>query len=144
MIVQIDKANDAKIYGNKAKGLYDLTQLGLPVPEGFAIPFSTRKNEIAAYVKRNCSAKKIYAVRSSSNAEDSENHSFAGLFDTFIGVGRKDLLKMVDSVKKMKGNKRILEFCKKMKKKVSEIQIAIIVQELISSEKSGVCFTKNP
>jgi pyruvate,water dikinase len=127
MITNLSNAKDATIYGNKAKGLYDLIKIGLKVPEGFAISFDSNSSEIKSFVKNKCSNKKLYVVRSSSSAEDSNNQSFAGLFDTFVG-----------------DNQRIKEFCKKINKPISSIKVGVVVQELISSDISGVCFTKEP
>ena len=144
MITSLKYSNEPSIYGNKALGLHNLMKLKLLVPSGFVISSGTDKKEIECYVNKNCSDKKMYVVRSSSNAEDSDNHSFAGLFDTIVGVKKHKLMDAIEEVMHMKNNLRIKEFCKKIKKKVSEIKVAVIIQEIVPSEISGVCFTKNP
>jgi len=144
MIADLKEANDVILFGNKAKGLCDIIHAGLKVPYGFAIPSGTSTKEITNYVKKHCSDSKVYVVRSSSNAEDSDNNSFAGLFTTHVGVLRKDLMDKILDVMLMKNNERVKEFCKKVGRDVSTIKVAVVVQEIIYSEAAGVCFTKNP
>ena len=38
-----------------------------------------------------------YAIRSSSNLEDGDKNSFAGQFDTYLNVGKKDIESKVNS-----------------------------------------------
>lgn len=71
---------------------------------------------------------KFYAVRSSCDVEDSSESSYAGCFKTFLNVRKKDLEASVTQVFESFG-----EYVGK-----------VIIQEMVSSEISGVIFTANP
>jgi len=144
MILDLKNANNEKIVGNKAKGLYELLKLGLNVPNGFVIKYGTSKSEIKSFINKKCLNKSIYVVRSSSNFEDSNNYSFAGLFDTYIGVSKENLFEKILDVMYMKNNNKLDDFCKKIGKKRDDIKVAVIVQKILPSEISGICFTKHP
>lgn len=144
MIINLKKANNVENVGNKAKGLYDLIKLGLNVPNGFVIKAEANLEEIRKYIKKNCDKNKLYVVRSSSNFEDSTNHSFAGLFDTYIGIKKNELVENILNVMYMNNNQRLNDFCKKMNINKNKIKVCVIVQEILPSEISGICFTKHP
>jgi len=144
MIVSLTKAEDVSLVGNKAFSLFNLMKGGFDVPSGFVISPSEAENEIKEYIEKCCDENKVYAVRSSSNLEDTKNYSYAGLFETFLGVKKKDLLEKIERVRDVSKDRKLLEFCKVSKKSLSDIQIAVIVQEMIDAEVAGVCFTKNP
>lgn len=145
MIIKLEDATNPKIVGNKASSLSALMNLGLRVPSGFVVSFDEKnKSEVAKFIGKACDEKMLYAVRSSSKLEDSSEHSYAGLFDTFLGVQKRDLLKKIYRVMDTSKNKKIKEFCKRIDKKITDIKVSVIVQKLIDAEVSGICFTKNP
>lgn len=144
MILDLKNASNVNIVGNKAKGLYDLINLGLNVPKGFVIKSGTSVKEIKSFIAKKCSDKSVYVVRSSSNFEDSNNYSFAGLFDTYVGVSKKKLFEKILDVMYMRNNNKLDDFCKKIGRDKSDIKVAIIVQKILPSEISGICFTKHP
>lgn len=83
------------------------------------------------------------ALRSSMIAEDNADSSFAGLFDTLLDVNsdnwQSSLLKIYASVK----SDRVTEYIERKNLKV-DLQMAVVAQELIEVEKSGVIFTRSP
>lgn len=85
------------------------------------------------------------AVRSSATAEDLPGLSFAGQQETFLNViGDQALL---DAVKKCWAglwSARAIGY--RVRNKISHLDaaLAVVVQEMISSEASGVMFTANP
>jgi pyruvate,water dikinase len=90
-----------------------------------------------------------FAVRSSANIEDGNIFSFAGQADTFLF--RKDLNGIISSVKACWSslfNPRALLYLSQMNKlhkktELNQIYMAVIVQEMINSDISGVLFTVN-
>jgi len=85
------------------------------------------------------------AVRSSATAEDSLETSFAGQNQTFLNIkGKKALLKAVKSCWKSLFTNRSLYYQIKNKLIDKNILIAVIIQQMINSDKSGVIFTKDP
>jgi pyruvate,water dikinase len=85
------------------------------------------------------------SIRSSAVSEDSLKASFAGLHDTFLNVKMK-LTPVLENVKRCWAslfNERGLIY--RIKKKIPHFEgIAVIVQEMISAEISGITFTKHP
>ncbi|HEV8214807.1 MAG TPA: phosphoenolpyruvate synthase [Gemmatimonadaceae bacterium] len=84
------------------------------------------------------------AVRSSATAEDTAQFSFAGMFESFLNVSGKP--ELIDAVKRCWASTfgaRVL-FYRVKQGLPSEMPVAVIVQRMVSSEKSGVMFTVDP
>ena len=84
------------------------------------------------------------AVRSSGIGEDAEGTSFAGMNETFTNVaGTEQLLtRVVDCWASLWGARSI--FYRGDKELTAEPSIAVVVQEMVPSERSGVMFTVDP
>jgi pyruvate, water dikinase len=84
------------------------------------------------------------AVRSSGIGEDAEGTSFAGMNETFTNVAGGDevLARLVDCWSSLWGARSI--FYRDDKSLTAEPAIAVVVQEMIPSERSGVMFTLDP
>ncbi|MHC4619759.1 MAG: PEP/pyruvate-binding domain-containing protein [Planctomycetota bacterium] len=85
------------------------------------------------------------AVRSSATAEDLPGHSFAGLHDTYLGIGSMD--ECIDAIKKCWASlwtERAYEYRQKNAFDHLKANMAVIVQALIPAEASGVIFTADP
>lgn len=84
-------------------------------------------------------------VRSSATMEDSPLTSFAGQYDSFLNVkGKEQLHKYVKLCWASLWNARALSYRLKQNIDNNELAHAIVIQELIRAEKSGVLFTANP
>ena len=86
----------------------------------------------------------LYAVRSSSNIEDGFNNSFAGQFETFLNVKKRDLKNKIIECFKSLYNVNVLEYLNKVGKSVDDLKMNVIIQKMVSSDLSGVLFTSNP
>jgi len=84
------------------------------------------------------------AVRSSATAEDLSGASFAGQQETFINIKGND--ELIDAVKKVFASTFTARaiFYRKKKGFESHVGIAVIVQKMIDSDKSGVIFSIDP
>ncbi len=84
------------------------------------------------------------AVRSSGIGEDAEGTSFAGMNETFTNVaGTEQLLaRVVDCWASLWGARSI--FYRGDKDLTAEPAIAVVVQEMVASVRSGVMFTVDP
>ncbi len=84
------------------------------------------------------------AVRSSGTTEDSGEASFAGMNETFTNVrGDHDLLtRLVDCWASLYG-RRVMAY-RASAGMTEEPTIAVIVQQMIASERSGIMFTADP
>lgn len=84
------------------------------------------------------------AVRSSATAEDTAGFSFAGMHETFTHVVGDDALieRIVDCWASLYGERVIVY--RNAKNLDEEPAIAVVVQEMVDSECSGVLFTADP
>ncbi len=85
------------------------------------------------------------AVRSSALEEDLQNYSFAGQLDSYLNI--KDEKQLLESIKKCWAslwNERVLAYTSKHKRKLSFKSMAVVVQQMIPVEISGICFTNDP
>lgn len=84
------------------------------------------------------------AVRSSAVAEDSATASFAGQQETFLNVqGAADVLRRVRECWASFFAPRAL-FYRAQKGALSDTRMAVVVQEMVAADKSGVMFTVDP
>jgi len=84
------------------------------------------------------------AVRSSATTEDLADASFAGQQESFLSVkGHKELLISVKKCFSSLFTARAIYYRKKKKFDINS-QLAVVIQKMIDSEKSGVMFSKNP
>jgi pyruvate,water dikinase len=85
------------------------------------------------------------AVRSSATAEDLPGHSFAGQYDTYLGIPK--LEDCIEAVKKCWASLwtlRAFEYRGKNGFDHLQINMAVIVQLLVAADASGVIFTVDP
>ena len=87
---------------------------------------------------------RFVAVRSSATAEDSASFSFAGMFQSFLDVrGDESLLDAVVDCWASAFTSRVV-FYRARNHLESDPLIAVVVQQMTESEKSGVVFTADP
>ena len=87
-----------------------------------------------------------FAVRSSASDEDGEKYCFAGMLESYLGVKNDvdDILKNVKKCYISAFSERIMKYRAENKLINSKIGVAVIVQEMIDADCSGVMFTINP
>ena len=101
---------------------------------------AAEKNKLNSKTKESVFA---VAVRSSATAEDLPTASFAGQQATFLNV--KDEKDLIESVRRCWASlfePRAIFY--RAKQGVSRSSIAVIVQEMVNSDKSGIIFTIDP
>jgi pyruvate, water dikinase len=85
------------------------------------------------------------AVRSSATTEDLDDSSFAGQQETYLDIkGKENLLEKVKKVFASLFTARAIYYRKKRGFSKEKFALAVIVQKMIDSDKSGVIFSKNP
>ena len=83
------------------------------------------------------------AVRSSATAEDTAETSFAGMNESFTNVADVDLLdRIIDCWVSLFGE-RVVAY-RAERNLVDEPAIAVVVQQMVESDRSGVMFTADP
>jgi rifampicin phosphotransferase len=85
------------------------------------------------------------AVRSSGLDEDSKEHSFAGMFSSFLFVkGAKDIEQAIIKCFASAFSERCLEYRIKNSLPITDIGMGVVLQKMVNSEVSGVMFSRNP
>jgi len=85
------------------------------------------------------------AVRSSATAEDLADASFAGQQDTFLNIkGKTNVLRAIKECFASLFTSRATYYRNKKGFKHEETSLAVVVQKMVDSEKSGVIFSKDP
>jgi len=113
----------------KIRGLFD----GLVIGEG-----------IRAKIMDRLSPGKLYAVRSSGTKEDLEAHSFAGQYETFLNVEAENVIERVVDCYRSMFSEVILSYFLNRHISFEGMGMTVIVQEMVASQCSGICFTLNP
>ncbi len=139
--------------GGKGAVLAKLYQSGYPVPDGFIIlttAFNERGltedawNQVKAQLARLKDENKAFAVRSSALSEDSGETSFAGEFETVLGVrSEEEIQEAIETVWQSRASERVQTYSE-IHGLDTEHEIAVIVQSLVDSEMAGVLFTVDP
>ena len=111
--------------------------LAAPIPDAVA-------QEIGIAVAK-LGADKAVAVRSSAPGEDSVNRSFAGLHESFVGlVGKEAVLDAVRLVWASLWSDAALLYRHELSLDPSQSRMAVLVQEVINEDRSGVAFGRDP
>ena len=84
------------------------------------------------------------AVRSSATAEDLPDASFAGQYETILNVTESDLLERVRECWASLFSERAVHYRNTNGFDHSEVDVAVVVQEMVDADKSGVMFTRHP
>lgn len=124
------------LIGGKAFGLAVLRSLLVQVPETYVLPVGAKIGEIKKHLDKN----KFYAIRSSANVEDGDNNCFAGIFDSYLNINYEDVEKYCEMVICSKNSPRLNEYTRESK---PNIEMALVVQEYIEPQKSGVWLGKS-
>ncbi len=104
------------------------------------------REELAEIIGECFSPETNFAVRSSASDEDGEKYCFAGMLESYLNI-RNDVDELLKAVKKCyisAFSKRIMKYRADNKIINSGIGVAVIVQEMVNADFSGVMFTTNP
>jgi len=106
-------------------------------------PDELREEILGAYADLG-DGEEFVAVRSSATAEDLPDASFAGQQETFLNVTAEDLLERVRECWASLFTQRAIYYRKQQGFAHSDVNIAVVVQQMVAAEKSGVMFTSHP
>ncbi|HET9464642.1 MAG TPA: PEP/pyruvate-binding domain-containing protein [Gemmatimonadales bacterium] len=135
--------------GNKAATLAVLRRSGFAVPPGVVVPTDDLRGDTAELPPAVRTALlKVpdllgpgpWAVRSSSTAEDGEQASFAGQFETVLGVNPGELADAVLRCWRSGFANRVTVYGGAREPG----SMAVLIQPMIPSEVAGVAFTADP
>jgi len=161
---------DADLVGNKAATLGELLQSGFNVPPGYILTtgaFSqfVRENRLESVTEVQTGHRVsipsevtsalstilqelggvMVAVRSSCTSEDLDSSSFAGQYQTVLGVkGREGLEDAVRACWLSMFRKSAKEYSLARNHAAADTGMAVLVQKLIRADSAGVAFSVNP
>jgi pyruvate, water dikinase len=168
-----ERCLDVGCAGGKGASLARMTAEGLPVPAGFVVPSWALAEAIdgerlralaragdyagahALVVRAKPAGREVddayaqlgagrVAVRSSACAEDSETASYAGQHETFLNVeGAGEVRRRIVECWASFFSDRAL-FYRERKGSLDDLRMAVVVQQMVAPEKSGVLFTVDP
>ncbi len=130
--------------GGKALHLAKLFGAGLTVPDGFVVLGAQPDSLPAGIDEAHARLGGPVAVRSSALTEDSVDTSFAGQYDTFLGIDGPEAVK--DAIV------RCLQSARAMRadayRNALHVQrdeaMSVVVQRMVDARAAGVLFTRNP
>lgn len=87
---------------------------------------------------------KYIAVRSSATVEDSSAASWAGELESYLNTTKNNLLENIKKCWASLFTPRAIFYRSEKKLNKTKVSVAVVIQKMIQSEVSGVCFTVHP
>lgn len=107
-------------------------------PDDYALPL-----EVDAFIKR-IGPGSLFAIRSSANLEDTAGASFAGMFDTVLGVRDDGVVAAIRKVAASFRSDRVQVYCREKGIDPRSIHLAVGVQQMVDAMAAGVAFSSAP
>jgi len=103
-------------------------------------------NDIIKEIEKNFEklGAEFVAVRSSATAEDSASAAWAGQLDSFLNTTKENLLKRVQDCWASLFTPRAIFYRFEKDLHKTKISVAVVVQKMVNSEKSGIAFSVHP
>ena len=135
--VDVDPEDSAAL--RKAEETASELILGTPFPD------DVREEILDRYRSMGTDGEEAFvAVRSSATAEDLPDSSFAGQQETFLNVREDDLLRRVKECWASLFTQRAIYYRQQRGFPHADVDIAVVIQQMVDAEKSGVMFTSHP
>ncbi len=129
-----------------SKGLLSFEQASADIGKLFQdCEMTAEQRDAITKAYHNLAEKSVVAVRSSANAEDLPDLSFAGQQETFLNV--YGATEVIDAVKRCWASlwtSQAMNYRHEMSIAHSDVAMCVVVQEMVASEVSGIIFTANP
>lgn len=133
---QLDVENNESLEATAGQAIASVT--------GAMMPQKIQDDIKAAYQKMS-PEDMIVAVRSSATAEDLPDASFAGQQETYLNIkGVDDLIEAVRKCWASLYGARAIYYRSKQGFDDRSVNIAVVIQQLVHSEKAGVMFSSHP
>ncbi len=144
--------------GGKAHGLNVLKHAGCRVPafvalsaslfepflrEDYTLREGWEKSEAIVGIQEVLAKAELFAVRSSALGEDGQQHAHPGMLDTLTKVKPDNLLTAIEEVVRSAGSSRVKAYRSNLDLS-SRLKPAVVIQEWIEADQSGVLFTTYP
>ena len=140
-LVSLDQPLNADKFGGKAAILGQLQAWGYPVPRGYVIQAGDDPSALLEITQP--SPHQPLVVRSSSQDEDTGMLSAAGIYESFLNVTDKDALaQALTRCFAAYNSPRAVQY--RQDNHLPETGIAVVVQQQIQGQFSGVAFSRDP
>jgi len=135
--------------GGKAVGLHWLVRHGFRVPDAWVLlppPATPAGSELEAALESVIRPRRHYAIRSSADLEDGSSRSFAGQFHSVLSVtGTQAAAQAVLEVLETMAGDGFRSYSPDGEAREQRpASMAVVVQEMVTPEFSGVAFSANP
>jgi phosphohistidine swiveling domain-containing protein len=137
--------------GAKAATLVRLAAAGFPVPSGVVVTPAAEEQweEVSAQLRETVADldSQRFAVRSSGTAEDLDDASYAGQYETVLDVSPNELSETVRQVLESATAERVATYQEAhgdASDAPVDSRMAVLVQEMVDADAAGVAFTANP
>lgn len=107
----------------------------VPMPQAIADEISSEFQKLGA---------EFVAVRSSATAEDGADHAWAGQLSSYLNTTEESLLERVQDCWASLFTPRAIFYRFEKGLHDTHISVAVVVQKMVNSEKSGIAFSVHP
>ena len=159
MLIHDQPATQKYTVGGKARGLFALQAAGFAIPPFFALAAewfpnpippiwsvnTEQQTQVLAALRNWPWQETGLAVRSSVADEDGKAHAFPGMMDTVLNVRTEDQLwSAIEQVVRSAWSERALAYRQEKGLDQTAVLPAVVIQQMVQPEASGVLFTTNP
>jgi rifampicin phosphotransferase len=141
-LVPLAKADNPRTCGHKAASLATLIEQGFEVPPGFVIPVGVTPDatELARALEELGSGP--FAVRSSGVAEDLDQASFAGQYETVLDVAPSAVADAVRRCVASASAAHVAQYAGTTS--TPAMGMAVLIQRMVPADAAGVAFSADP
>jgi phosphoenolpyruvate synthase/pyruvate phosphate dikinase len=153
----LNETNESENFevGNKAAVLGELVNLSILVPNGFVIntqaykDFSLEGPHVIEFEDElfkafdDLGARRV-AVRTSVVTDDSVGATWAGQLESYLNITREKLLDYIEECWRSIKSDNAVAYAEDKGLPDEDLTIAVIIQEMVDSDSSGIIYTKNP
>ncbi|NUS97050.1 MAG: phosphoenolpyruvate synthase, partial [Gemmatimonadaceae bacterium] len=146
-IVWPGSAVGREVLGGKAASLDALMLHGFDVPGWFVVRGDAGdcwENGLREALLRLAPRGERVAVRSSAREEDGAAHSYAGQFESYLGVAHEDVAARVRDVWRSAESARVERYRSDVAGRAESTRPAVLVQRMVHAEVAGVAFSADP
>src|SRR4030095_3739344 len=150
IVLPLKNATDSALCGQKAAALASLFTSGERIPDGIVVTTAAFEEMNESALRREIGLaleglRSPFAVRSSAIAEDLDNASFAGIYQSFLNVSDPEAV--FESVRFCVGlalSDRVKAYANAHGIEMTKPGMAVLIQQMVHADAAGVAFSVDP